>query len=33
MPPDLGKHPLNTEMRSEPLPLVMDDFHSGPMAG
>lgn len=27
MPPDLGKQPLDTEMRSQPLPLVVNDFH------
>ena len=27
MPPDLGKEPLNAEMRLQPLPLVMEDFH------
>jgi hypothetical protein len=31
MPPDLGKEPLDTEMRLQPLPFVMEDFHSGPM--
>ena len=27
MPPDLGKEPLDTEMRLQPLPFVMEDFH------
>ena len=27
MPPDLGKEPLNAEMRLQPLPLVMEDLH------
>jgi hypothetical protein len=27
MPPNLGKQPLDTEMRLKPLPLVMEDFH------
>jgi hypothetical protein len=31
MPPNLGKQPLDTEMRLQPLSFVMEDFHSGPM--
>ena len=27
MPPDLGKQTLDTKMRSQPLPLVMEDCH------
>ena len=27
MPPYLGKQPLDTEMRLQPLPLMVDDFH------
>jgi hypothetical protein len=30
MPPDLGKEPLDTEMRLQPLPFVMEDFHDSP---
>ena len=27
MPPDLGKQPLDAKMRSETLPLMVEDFH------
>jgi hypothetical protein len=30
MPPDLSKEPLDTEMRLQPLTLVMEDFHDSP---